>query len=71
MFEVGRKQMLGSDGLVYEVIEFQEEIESRTMKGISRTDGMRSLELEDGTEVYSLDNKLTIRGTRVTLSEID
>ena len=71
MIQIGRKRMRGSDGKDYIVIELEERKPVETMKGIEYIPGMRFLELEDGTEVYSLSNKLTIKGTGVTLTDIE
>lgn len=71
MHQIGRKEMLGSDGRTYVVLEFQEMIASQSLKNVSKIEGMRTLSLVDGREVISLDNRLTIQGTDVYLTEID
>jgi hypothetical protein len=69
--EIRRCQVVGDDGETYTVVELEEVRSDMTLKGRGEYRGMRRLELDDGREVYRLDNRLTIRGTGVKLPEID
>lgn len=71
MIEVGRKNMRGSDGNDYVVRILQEQNDFQSMQGRSSVGGMLRHYLEDGREVIMLNNRDTIRGTSITLTDTD
>ena len=71
MIEIGRKTMRGSDGNDYVVVIMEEQIPFRSLQGSSSLGGTRYHFLEDGREVILLDNRDTIEGTSINLTDID
>jgi hypothetical protein len=67
---VARREMLGSSGRVYRIVEFEKAAaEVRPSEGeIVRA---TRLELEDGTPLVIVEGRLTNRLTEVTLTELD
>jgi hypothetical protein len=53
---IARHQMQDEDGNQYEVLEYQDVVDTSTKEGPSSMDGMTALFLEDGTRLNHIDD---------------